>query len=193
VTSARKPTGGHPAQRAAIRHAALVTRLGRVKLFLCDVDGVLTDATVLVDSRGGEAKVFSIRDGLGVVALRRAGIRVGWISSRPSAATRRRANELKVDFLVQQKASKAAAIEGLLAQTGLAWDDVCYAGDDLVDLGPMRRAGVAVAVADAAPETRAAAHAVTRAAGGHGAVREIAEWLLKAQKKWNEVVANYEA
>jgi 3-deoxy-D-manno-octulosonate 8-phosphate phosphatase (KDO 8-P phosphatase) len=164
-----------------------------VKLFLCDVDGVLTDATVLVDSRGGEAKAFSIRDGLGLVALRRAGIRVGWVSSRPSPATRRRARELKVDFLVQQKGRKVAAIERLLARCGLTWDDVCYAGDDLVDLGPLQRAGVAVAVADAAPEVRAVAHAVTQASGGHGAVREIAEWILKAQQKWNNIVADYAA
>jgi 3-deoxy-D-manno-octulosonate 8-phosphate phosphatase (KDO 8-P phosphatase) len=168
-------------------------RLARVKLFLCDVDGVLTDATVLVDSRGGEAKAFSIRDGLGLVLLRRAGILVGWVSSRPSPATRRRARELNVDFLVQQKGSKIAAIEGVLAQTRLSWDDVCYAGDDLVDLGPLRRAGVAVAVADARPEVRASVHAVTQASGGHGAVREIAEWIVIAQKKWNDIVADYAA
>jgi 3-deoxy-D-manno-octulosonate 8-phosphate phosphatase (KDO 8-P phosphatase) len=157
------------------------------------VDGVLTDATVCVDSRGGEAKAFSIRDGLGLVLLRRAGVRVGWVSSRPSPATHRRARELKVDFLIQRKDSKVAAIEGILVQTSLTWDDVCYAGDDLVDLGPLRRAGVAVAVADAVPEVRAAAHAVTQASGGHGAVREIAEWILKTQKQWKDIVADYAA
>jgi 3-deoxy-D-manno-octulosonate 8-phosphate phosphatase (KDO 8-P phosphatase) len=118
---------------------------------------------------------------------------VGWVSSRPSPATHRRARELKVDFLVQQKGSKVAAIEGLLAQTRLTWDDVCYAGDDLVDLGAMRRAGVAVAVADAVPEVLATAHAATQAGGGHGAVREIAEWIMKAQKKWKDIVADYAA
>ena len=118
---------------------SLKARLARVKLLLCDVDGVLTDATVLVDSRGSEAKAFNIRDGLGLVLLRRAGIRVGWISSRPSAATRYRARELKVDFLVQQKGNKATSIERILARSGLTWEVVCYAGDDLVDLGAMRR------------------------------------------------------
>jgi 3-deoxy-D-manno-octulosonate 8-phosphate phosphatase (KDO 8-P phosphatase) len=168
-------------------------RLANVSLFLCDVDGVLTDATVLVDGRGGEAKAFNIRDGLGLVLLRRAGIRVGWISSRPSPATRRRARELKVDFLVQQTGSKVAAIEDLLTQHGLRWDKVCYAGDDLVDLGALRRAGVAVAVADAVPEARALAHVVTQAGGGHGAVRQVAEMILKAQNKWNGLVKDHPA
>lgn len=82
--------------------------------------------------------------------LRRCGIRVGWISSRPSAATARRARELKVDFLVQRKGPKVAAVEEILAHTGCSWTEVCYIGDDWVDLGPLRRAGVGVAVADAA-------------------------------------------
>ena len=172
---------------------SLKTRLAKVRLLLCDVDGVLTDATVLVDGRGGEAKAFNIRDGLGLVLLRRAGIQVGWISSRPSAATQRRARELKLDFLVQQRGGKVAAVERILARTGLKWENLCYAGDDLVDLGGLRRAGVAVAVADAAPEVRAAAHRVTRARGGQGAVREIAEWILKAQMKWDDIVKDYAA
>src|SRR6185369_14727931 len=101
-------------------------RLKRIKLFLCDVDGVLTDGSIFI---GGERefKRFNIRDGLGLVVARRAGLKVGWVSARPSLATKLRADELKIDFLVQQgdKTSKTAAIEQLLAQENLNWSDVC--------------------------------------------------------------------
>ncbi len=170
----------------------LRSRLKRVELLLCDVDGVLTDGSVFIGAEG-EFKAFNIRDGLGLVLLRRAGLKTGWVSARPSAATQRRARELKIDFLVEQndRTGKVAAVENLLAQTRLGWKEVCFVGDDIVDLGPLRRAGVAVAVANAVPEAKAAAHLVTRADGGRGAVREIVELILKAQKKWNGFVARY--
>jgi 3-deoxy-D-manno-octulosonate 8-phosphate phosphatase (KDO 8-P phosphatase) len=161
-------------------------------LFLCDVDGVLTDGSIYI---GGEQEVkrFDIQDGLGLVLLRRAGIKVGWVSSRPSAATILRARELKITFLVQQKdrLSKTGAIQKILDREKLKWDDVCYVGDDIVDLGPLKKAGVGVAVANAVDEARTAADFVTRAAGGHGAVREIIEMILKAQGKWDSIVAGY--
>lgn len=169
---------------------ALTARLKRVKLFLCDVDGVLTDASVFI---GGEREVkrFDIQDGLGLVLLRRAGLKVGWISSRPSPATETRAIELKVDFLVQSKESKVTAVENLLAQTGFEWKQVCYVGDDVVDLGVLKRAGVAVAVANAVNEAKTLAHVITRKSGGHGAVREVVEMILKAQKLWKPLLASY--
>lgn len=163
-----------------------------MKLFLCDVDGVLTDAAVFI-GENIELKRFDIQDGLGLFALRREGVKVGWISSRPSAATRRRAEELKIDFLCQLKEHKVAVIEKLLAETGLTWDEVCYAGDDIVDLGALKRAGVAVAVGNAVAEAKALADYVTAARGGYGAVREIAELILKAQNKWEGVVAEHAA
>ena len=170
----------------------LRSHLKRIKLLLCDVDGVLTDGTVFIGA-AGEFKAFNIRDGLGLVLLRRAGLKTGWVSARPSAATKRRARELKIDFLVEQndRTGKVAAVESLLAQTRLRWEEVCFVGDDIVDLGPLRRAGVAVAVANAVPEAKAAAHLVTRADGGRGAVREIVELILKAQGKWNSFVEHY--
>lgn len=167
--------------------AALRTRLQKVRLLLCDVDGVLTDGTVLVGA-GFEAKPFNIQDGLGLALLRRAGLKVGWISSRPSAATAARAAELQVDFLHQAKGGKVAAIEAILARAGASWAEVCYVGDDLVDLGALKRAGVAVVVANGVGEARAAAHYVTRAAGGHGAVREVVELIATAQGKWRQLV-----
>jgi 3-deoxy-D-manno-octulosonate 8-phosphate phosphatase (KDO 8-P phosphatase) len=170
----------------------LHSRLKHVKLLLCDVDGVLTDGSVFIGA-AGEFKPFNIQDGLGLVLLRRAGLKTGWVSARPSAATESRARELKINFLIQQKDrySKVAAVEKLLAQEKLNWDEVCFVGDDIVDLGPLQRAGVAVAVANAVCEAKAAAHLVTHAAGGRGAVREVVEMILKAQGKWGSIVAHY--
>ena len=172
--------------------ASLKKRLKRITLFLCDVDGVLTDGSIFI---GGERefKRFNIRDGLGLVLARRAGLKVGWVSARPSLATKLRADELKIDFLVQQgdATSKTAAIEELLRQERLNWDEVCFVGDDIIDLGPLTRAGLAIAVGDGVPEAKAAAHYVTRAAGGRGAVREAVELILQAQDKWRPFVEKY--
>src|SRR3954468_20464884 len=116
----------------------LRSRLARIKLFLCDVDGVLTDGSIFI---GGEKefKRFNIRDGLGLVLARRSGLKIGWVSARPSEATKLRADELKIHFLIQQgdRLSKSGAIEELLAKEKLNWDDVCFVGDDVVDLGPI--------------------------------------------------------
>ncbi|HZT23591.1 MAG TPA: HAD hydrolase family protein [Verrucomicrobiae bacterium] len=170
----------------------LRARLRRIRLFLCDVDGVLTDASIFIGG-GREFKRFNIRDGLGLVLARRAGLKTGWISARPSPATRQRADELKIDFLIQQgdRVGKSGAIEQLLAREKLSWREVCFVGDDVVDLGPLARAGVSVAVADARPEVKAAADWVTRATGGHGAVREVIELILRAQGKWEPAIAVY--
>lgn len=192
MTSDKKNPAARRATNPVARHPSLATRLARVKLFLCDVDGVLTDGSIYI---GGERefKRFDIRDGLGMVLARRAGLKLGWVSARPSLATKLRADELKIHFLVQQgdRLSKTGAIEELLAQERLSWNDVCFVGDDIVDLGPLKRAGLAVAVADGVSEAKAASHFTTGAAGGHGAIREIIEMILKAQGKWDSFVAHY--
>lgn len=172
--------------------SSLRQRAKRIKLFLCDVDGVMTDGSVFI---GGERELkrFNIRDGLGLVLARRAGLKVGWVSARPSAATKLRADELKIDFLVQQgdATSKTAAIERLLAAEKFSWAETCFVGDDIIDLGPLTRAGLAVAVGDGVAEAKAAAHYTTKAAGGRGAVREAVELILRAQGKWEPFVQKY--
>jgi 3-deoxy-D-manno-octulosonate 8-phosphate phosphatase (KDO 8-P phosphatase) len=170
----------------------LLSQLANIRLFICDVDGVLTDGAVYIGGQR-EFKRFSIHDGLGLVLLRRAGIKIAWVSSRPSKATTMRARELKITFLVQQKdhLSKTAAIEEILGREKLKWENVCYVGDDIVDLGPLKKAGVGAAVADAVAEAKAAADLVTQAAGGRGAVREMVEMILKAQGRWDSIVAGY--
>jgi len=173
---------------------ALRQRAKRIKLFLCDVDGVLTDGSIFIGGQN-EFKRFNIRDGLGIVLARRAGLKVGWVSARPSLATKLRAEELKIDFLVQQgdNISKTAAIEQLLAQEKLTWTQACFIGDDIIDLGPLTRAGLAVAVGDGVAEAKAKAHFVTKAAGGRGAVREAVELILRAQGKWRQFTEKYSA
>jgi len=171
---------------------SLAAKLAKVRILLCDVDGVLTNATVLIGD-GREFKEFHIQDGLGLRILQQASVKVGWISNRPSTATQQRADELKVDFLHQSSGRKVQAIESILKQAGLKWDDACYVGDDVVDLGALKRAGVAIAVANAIDEAKALADYVTRAEGGRGAVREIVNLILRAQNKWERVVLEHSA
>ncbi len=170
-----------------ILHPDLLEKLRRVKLFLCDVDGVLTDATIDV-GESGETKRFHIRDGLGMKLLQQEGIPVGWISHRTSGATEVRGKELKIDFLHHKPGSKVEAIEAILESTGLTWDEVSFMGDDLYDLGALKRAGIGFSVADGLDEAKAASDYVSRYNGGSGAVREAAELILKAQDKWQGIV-----
>lgn len=170
----------------------LQTRLQKIRLFLTDVDGVLTDGGFILDEHG-EAKRFHVLDGLGQRLLQMEGIQVGWISNRTSIVTERRAAELKVDFLSQGRGSKTVVAKGFLAQTGLTFDEVAYAVDDLVDLGVLQLAGVAFSVPNGVAEARAEADYVTTAAGGYGAVREMVELILKAQNKWDGVLARFRA
>ena len=171
---------------------SLKKKLSQVRLFLCDVDGVLTDGTVLMGN-GVETKRFNIQDGLGLRLLQREGIKVGWISRRPLSATAQRAADLKIDFLHQGDDNKVTAAESILKQAGVNWAQTCFVGDDIVDLAVLKRTGVAVAVANGIPEVKAMADYVTRAAGGYGAVREVVELILKAQNKWKRLVAEYAA
>ena len=170
--------------------ATLRARLAKVKLFLCDVDGVLTNATVSIGNNT-EFKTFNILDGLGMRLLQREGIKIGWVSNRPSPATEQRATELKIDFLHQQDGNKVEGADEIVKRAGVSWDEVCFVGDDLVDLGVLKRAGLAVVVANGVGEAKALAHYVTKARGGEGAVRELAELILKAQNKWERVVQKY--
>ncbi len=153
----------------------------RIRLFAMDVDGVLTDGTVSVFSNGIEGKNFSILDGLGLKRLAAAGITVAWISGRVSEATAVRATELEVPHLFQGSREKREILQELAAQLNCQPDQVCYMGDDIVDLHAMAWAGIAVSVPNATPEALAAAQVVTKRTGGHGAVREICDHILQAR------------
>ncbi len=168
----------------------LEERFRHVRMLLCDVDGVLTDASIFM---GGESEVkrFNIRDGLGIKLLQREGIKVGWVSNRPSYATTLRATELKIDYLFQAEGSKVEAIDGILKRAGMTWADICYIGDDVVDLGALQSAGIGVAPADATAEACEMADYVTKRNGGYGAVREVVEMILRAQGRWEKVIKRY--
>ena len=164
-----------------------------IKLILLDVDGVLTDGSILIDGDGHETKRFNVKDGLGIKAAQVVGIRVGIVSARSSRPTARRARELGIDPIMQGVEDKAAAMADIARAVGVKPAAVAFLGDDLADLGVMRRVGYPMAVADAAEEVRAVAKHVTAAAGGRGAVREAIEHLLKAMGKWEAVLAKYDS
>ena len=166
-------------------------RASRIKLLLMDCDGVLTDGRLWLTQDGEEQKTFDAHDGLGLSLLHRAGLKSGIISGRTSQAVTRRAGELGIEFVRQGDEHKIEAFEEVLRQAGVDENEVAFVGDDLTDIPIMQRAEFAVAVADAVAETRSAAHYVTRAKGGHGAVREVIEIILKSQGRWNDLVEEY--
>lgn len=156
-----------------------------------DVDGVLTDGRMGLSERGDEIKSFHTRDGLAIALARRAGLRTAMVTGETSAAAQARGDKLGIDAVVLGARRKGETVEELAARFGLGLEAVAYIGDDLLDVPALQRAGLAVAVADAAPEVRAVAHVVTRARGGRGAVRECVELVLRAQGRWREVVGAY--
>ncbi|MEP6570160.1 MAG: HAD family hydrolase [Acidobacteriota bacterium] len=166
-------------------------RASHIKLLLMDCDGVLTDGRLWLTGPDDEQKGFDTHDGLGLSLLHRAGLKSGIITGRSSNAVTRRASELGVEFVRQGSPDKIAAFEQLLQEAEVAENEVAFVGDDLPDIPIMKRAELAVAVADAVSEARSAAHYVTGAKGGRGAVREVIELILKSQGRWNELVEDY--
>ena len=162
-----------------------------IKLLLFDVDGVLTDGTILVHADGSESKHFNIRDGAGMVWAQRAGLSIGLLSARTADATAMRAAQLGITIVSQGSADKLAGYEQILAAQGLSDAEVGYMGDDLQDLPVLRRAGFSAAPADAAPEVRAAVQWVSASGGGRGAARECIEHVLRAQGNWRAAVARF--
>jgi 3-deoxy-D-manno-octulosonate 8-phosphate phosphatase (KDO 8-P phosphatase) len=160
---------------------SVLERARYVRLLVLDVDGVLTDGRLFLSATGEEFKVFHVRDGAGLVAVQRAGIAVAIISGRTSAAVARRAEELGIGHVRQGIADKGAELEQLQAELAVATAETACIGDDTPDVPLLRRAGLAIGVADAHPALLAAAHWVTPSAGGRGAVREVCDLLLSAR------------
>jgi 3-deoxy-D-manno-octulosonate 8-phosphate phosphatase (KDO 8-P phosphatase) len=167
----------------------------KVRLIGLDVDGVLTDNGVFIGPIAGqrvELKRFDIQDGLGLILLRTAGLPVVWLSGRSSEATALRAAELRVEELLQVPGPrKVAAFAEVLQRRGITWEEAAFVGDDLADLPVLRKVGLPIAVANAVCEVKDVAAHVTSAAGGHGAVREVVEALLRARGEWAETLARY--
>jgi 3-deoxy-D-manno-octulosonate 8-phosphate phosphatase (KDO 8-P phosphatase) len=160
---------------------AVLERARRIRLLVLDVDGVLTDGRLYLSAAGEELKVFHVRDGSGLVAVQRAGVTVAIISGRDSPAVARRATELGIRHVRQGVSDKGAALDRLLGELGFGPEETACVGDDTPDAPMLRRAGLAIGVADAHPALLAAAHWVTKSNGGHGAVREVCDLLLSAR------------
>ena len=169
-----------------------VMGLADIKLLLMDVDGVLTDGSIVMDSAGREIKRFHVRDGAGMVAWSKLGLKLGIITGRPSTVTMLRAAELGVDYVEQCPAmGKVAALENICGRAGVEVGNIAFIGDDLADLPVLTRVGYPMAVADATAEVIGIAKYVTQTVGGRGAVREAIEHLLKEMDRWDEVVEAY--
>lgn len=159
----------------------LMERAARIRLLALDVDGVLSDGKIYLDSAGNELKGFCTRDGLGMRALLRYGIRLAVITGRESPIVTERAKQLGIEFVYQGSVDKLSAYMDLLEKAGVEEEQVCYAGDDLIDLPVLQRVGLSATVPAAGIEVKERVHMVTRSDGGHGAVREICDLILTAQ------------
>ncbi len=171
----------------------VLDRAKKIKLFLMDVDGTITDGSVNLislpnDGGVAEMKAFNSQDGAGLKLAHIMGIRTGFITGRKSPAVTQRAHELSVEFVYLGQETKTAAFNDCLQKAGVREEETAYMGDDLPDIPVARRAGLAIAVANAAPELKAVCHFVTNARGGDGSAREIVELILRAQGRWEEAV-----
>lgn len=165
------------------------TKLAKIKMLIMDVDGILTDGRIVIDSQGKEIKVFDVKDGFGLVCWKRCGLKTAIISARSAEAVTARAADLKIDKVYQDASPKIKAYEELLKEFSLRDEEVCFMGDDLPDIAVLERAGFAVTVPDGVAEVKKVCDHVTKNAGGRGAVREVVELILKAQGKWKNFIS----
>jgi 3-deoxy-D-manno-octulosonate 8-phosphate phosphatase (KDO 8-P phosphatase) len=168
-------------------------RAARIKLVLFDVDGVLTDGKILLHADGSESKTFDIKDGTAIVWAQRLGLTVGFLSARTSIATSQRAAQLGITLIHQGVRSKLETYDQIADSLLLDDEQVAYMGDDVLDLPVLSRVGLATAPADAAPDVRTRVHWVSQAKGGSGAARELIELILRAQGRWDSIIATYMA
>ena len=169
----------------------IIEKARHIALAVFDVDGVLTDGGLILGEDGAEFKIFHVRDGQGLVLLRDSGCRVAVITARNSKIVAERMNSLGIEHVYQGQNDKGKALAGLMTKLGLDARQTAYVGDDLLDLPAMKRAGLAIAVADAHPVVRAQAHWVTAARGGHGAAREVCEFIMEVQGTLQAAIRNY--
>jgi len=169
----------------------IIEKARHITLAVFDVDGVLTNGGLILGEDGAEFKVFHVRDGQGLVMLRDSGCRVAVITARNSKIVAERMNSLGIEHVYQGQNDKGRALDGLMLKLGCDALHTAYVGDDLLDLPAMKRAGLAIAVADAHPSVRAEAHWVTSARGGHGAAREVCEFIMEAQSTLQAAIRRY--
>ncbi|MCX5712740.1 MAG: HAD-IIIA family hydrolase [Candidatus Omnitrophica bacterium] len=170
----------------------ILEKLKKIKILLLDVDGVLTDGRIIYDSKARDSKFFDVHDGLGVYILKKAGIKTILITAKSSRTILPRARDMRVEEVFGDVSPKTKALDIILKKYKVTTDELCFVGDDLVDLCLMKRVGFPIAVFNACQDIKKAAAYITIRHGGKGAVREVCELILKAQGKWPDVLASYD-
>ena len=165
-------------------------RAERIKLLLLDVDGVLTDGRIVVGNYGDEIKNFNVNDGLGIVLLKKAGLKCAIITARSSRIVRMRAKQIQIDK-VYENHYKIKSLNNIKKRFKVKEEEICFVGDDIIDIPILKRIGLAIAVPNAIPEVKKFAQYITEKQGGFGAVREVCEMILKFQGKWEKVTKKY--
>ncbi len=169
----------------------VIERAKKIKLLGLDVDGVLTDRRLILSSFGDELKFFDVNDGLGIYLVRRSGVKVVFLTAKASGCVKRRARELKVDKLYHDFHYKITALRKIRRKFRVTDEEICFIGDDLIDIPILKRAGLAVSPPNAMDEVRKISHLITEKQGGRGAVREVCDLILKAQGTWDKVTSRY--
>jgi len=166
-------------------------RLANIKLLLLDVDGVLTDAGIIYTDSGEQIKKFNAKDGLGIKLLMEAGVKVGIITALSSKALEHRCQKLGISLLFAGIENKSKVLKSIISQTGINPENMVFVGDDLIDLPVMKQVGVSFCVADACDDVKRYCDIITNLKGGHGAVREVCESILKAKGLWSNILNKY--
>lgn len=166
-------------------------RAKKIKLLILDVDGIMTDGRIVYGNYRDELKFFDVQDGFGVLLAKRAGIKVVIITAKGSKVVKMRAKDLKIDGLYLNSINKLKVFKKVLKKFGVSSEEVCFIGDDLLDIPVLKRTGLAITVPNAVEEVKPYSHMVTTKMGGRGAVREICDLLLKSQNKWEETTHKY--
>lgn len=169
----------------------VVKRAKKIKLLLLDVDGVLTDGRIIRTSRGDEIKNFDVNDGLGIILIKRSGLKCVILTAKASRVVQIRAKELKIDKVCQDFHYKGEALEEICEKFALGKDEICFVGDDVIDIPVLKKVGLAVCPPNAMSEVKPLAHLITEKKGGRGAVREVCDLILKAQGTWDSVTSRY--
>lgn len=169
----------------------IIERAKKIKLLLLDVDGVLTDGRIIRTSRGDEIKNFDVNDGLGIILLKRTHVKCVILTAKASKVVMIRAKELKIDKVYQDFHYKGEALEKILKKFQVAHEEVCFIGDDVIDIPVLKKVGLAVAPPNAMDEVKEVVHLMTEKRGGHGAVREVCDLILKSHGTWSEVTTRY--
>jgi 3-deoxy-D-manno-octulosonate 8-phosphate phosphatase (KDO 8-P phosphatase) len=165
--------------------------LSQIEMLVVDIDGVLTDGSVIINEDGSESKHFNSLDGHGMRLWKRSGGKIVFLSGRDSGPVVHRARQLDVDYVLQNCFDKLSELKKVLNDAGISGEKTAYIGDDLTDIAAMRHVGFSAAVANAVEEVKEHAHYVTIRAGGSGAAREVIEYILKASGKWPKLMERY--